>query len=323
MKSMITWVGVTFVLLAALAAFLIFWGVTHRNDKKEGFGDRLKVAEVKSANSASSWRDQVSSRLQGAADRMEKVSVKKGKTSLADTLAQADIRMRTSEWFMIQVALAVAFGSVAFWRWGVIQAVLFAVAAYLAPSFYAKLRTGKRLRGFNTQLPQTLNMISNGLKAGYSLPQALENVAETMESPSGEEFGKAIREINLGGSIDEALANLVRRVSSEDLDLVVTAILVHRNVGGNLAEILSTISHTIRERIRIRGEIRTLTAQARLSGLFISVIPIGLGILLYFIAPSYFGPMTSNILGWAMLVGAGCMIVVGNLVMRKFIAIEV
>jgi tight adherence protein B len=308
---------------AAVAVFLVFWGLTHMGAKKAAFGARLNPADAQGANSIASLKGQATDRIQAAADHFGKADVKRGKSSLADALAKADLKMRTSEYFMLQILLMATVGSLAAWRWGLIQAVIVMVAAYFAPGFFLKYRATRRLNAFSAQLPQTLNVISNGLKAGYSLSQALENAAETMEAPSGEELGKAVREINLGGSLEEALEHLVKRVESDDLDLLVTAILVHRSVGGNLAEILDTIRHTIRERIRIKGEIRTLTAQARLSGVFISVIPVGLGVLLYFIAPGYFGPMTSNILGWLMLAGAGVMIVVGNIVMRKFVAIEV
>jgi tight adherence protein B len=318
-----TWIYAAFALSVAVSGFLIFWGFTHRGAKKAVFGERLKSLDGTQVNPLTRWHGEVNSRLQTAADHFGKADVKKGKSSMADRLAKADLRMRTSEYFMIQIALVAFVGSVALWRWGLIQALVAMILTFLAPGVYLQYRTRRRLKAFDTQLPQALNILSNGLKAGYSLPQALENVGETLESPSGEEFAKAIREINLGGTLDEALGHLVKRLESADLDLVVTAILIHRNVGGNLAEIMDTIGHTIRERVRIRGEIRTLTAQARLSGLFISIIPIALGVLLYFIAPGYFTPMTSNILGWAMLAAAGVMIFVGNVVMRKFVAIEV
>ena len=317
------WVDAAFVLSALAALFLIYWGYTHRGAKREAFGQRLKPEEANGINMVAKWQEEAQEKLQVAAERFGKADPKKGKSSLADMLVKADLRMRTSEYFMVQIALMGTIGAVAFWRWGLIQAVIAGVVAYLLPGLYLKFRTRRRLKAFDHQLPQALNILSNGLKAGYSLPQAMENVATTVESPSGEEFGKAIREINLGGSLDDALAHLVKRLESPDLDLVVTAVLIHRNVGGNLAEILDTIGHTIRERVRIRGEIQTLTAQARMSGMLISILPVGLGVLLYFIAPGYFNPMTSNILGWLMLAGAGMLIVIGNVVMRRFIAIEV
>jgi len=317
------WVDAAFVALAALSAVLIYWGYTHRAMRKLAFGERLKPAEADGINQLAKWQTEAVDKLQDAADRFGKANPKKGRSSMADILAKADLRMRTSEYYMIQFGLMAGVGAVAFWRWGIIQAAIAVVVGYFIPSFYVKFRTRRRLKAFDHQLPQALNILSNGLKAGYSLPQAMANVSETVEAPAGEEFGKAIKEINLGGTLDDALAHLVKRLESPDLDLVVTAILIHRGVGGNLAEILDTIGHTIRERVRIRGEIATLTAQARMSGLLISVIPIALAVLLYFIAPGYFTPMTNNILGWGMLAAAGLLIFTGNVVMRKFVEIEI
>src|SRR5439155_2151695 len=134
---------------------------------------------------------------------------------------------------------------------------------------------------------------------------------------------RAVREMNLGGSVEEALNNMVRRVDSEDLDLVVTAVSIHRTVGGNLAEILDNIAFTIRERVRIKGEISTLTAQARASGYLITALPIVLAAFMYFVTPTYFRPMFGSIIGWILLAIGGFMIFVGNLIIRRVVAIEV
>jgi tight adherence protein B len=138
-----------------------------------------------------------------------------------------------------------------------------------------------------------------------------------------DEFARAVREMNLGGSVDEALQNMVRRIDSPDFDLVVTAVAIHRTVGGNLAEILDNIAYTIRERIRIKGEIQTLTAQARASGWIITVLPIALATFMAFITPTYFRPMLENPIGWAMI-GAGIFLIfIGNVLIRKVVQIEV
>jgi tight adherence protein B len=138
-----------------------------------------------------------------------------------------------------------------------------------------------------------------------------------------DEFARAVREMNLGGSVDEALQNMVRRIDSPDFDLVVTAVAIHRTVGGNLAEILDNIAYTIRERIRIKGEIQTLTAQARASGWIITVLPIALATFMAFITPTYFRPMLENPVGWVMI-GAGIFLIfIGNVLIRKVVQIEV
>src|SRR5256714_780361 len=169
----------------------------------------------------------------------------------------------------------------------------------------------------------TLTLLSNAIKAGYSFAQAIDTVAKNAVPPIGDEFGRAVREMNLGGSPDEALMNITKRVISPDFDLVATAYSIHRTVGGNLAEILDNIAYTIRERVRIKGEIATLTAQARASGTLITALPIVLAAFMYFVTPTYFRPMFGSIIGWILLAIGGFMIFVGNLIIRRVVAIEV
>src|SRR6185437_11748412 len=208
-------------------------------------------------------------------------------------------------------------------RWGIIQAVIAAVIGYLLPGWYVKYRIGKRLKAFNAQLGDTLTLLSNALKAGYSFAQAIDTVAKNAVPPIGDEFGRAVREMNLGGSPDEALGNITKRIASPDFDLVATAYSIHRTVGGNLAEILDNIAYTIRERVRIKGEIQTLTAQAKASGTIITALPILLATFMFFVTPAYFAPMFGNIIGWILLAIGGFMIFIGNLIIRRIEAIEV
>src|ERR671922_880945 len=195
------------------------------------------------------------------------------------------------------MSLTVVVGLIAFWRWGLIFGLLF-FAGYLIPGFYVKYRIGQRLKKFNGQLGDTLTLLSNALKAGYSFAQAIDTVAKNATAPIGDEFARAVREMNLGGSPDEALQNITKRIASPDFDLVATAYSIHRTVGGNLAEILDNIAYTIRERVRIKGQIRTLTAQASASGKLITFLPIVLAVFMYFATPTYFKPMTENPIGW-------------------------
>jgi tight adherence protein B len=166
-------------------------------------------------------------------------------------------------------------------------------------------------------------MLANAMRAGYSFPQAIDSIAKTGAAPVADEFGRVVREMNLGAPIEHALANLVKRVGSDDLDLIVTAVLIHSQVGGNLAKILDGISHTIRERIRVKGQISALTAQARASGWIITLLPVAVASLLYLITPSYFGAMFRHPAGIAMLVFAFIAIVIGNALIRRIVAIRV
>jgi tight adherence protein B len=164
----------------------------------------------------------------------------------------------------------------------------------------------------------------NGLRSGYSVLQAMEAVSREMASPISVEFARIVQEVQIGLPLDQAMSNMLRRIKSDDLDLVVTAINVQREVGGNLAEILDVISFTIRERVRIKGEIRTLTAQGRYSGYVISLLPIGLALVLFCVNKPYVERLfTSGWCGWAMVVCGLLMIGTGFIAIQKIVAIEV
>ena len=164
-----------------------------------------------------------------------------------------------------------------------------AFIGFMLPRFWLGRRKSGRLNAFNKQLPDTITLIANALRAGSSFLQAIELVVRESRPPISTEFGRVIREVNLGLPFDQALENMVRRVRSDDLELMATAITIQHQVGGNLAEILDSIAYTIRERVRIKGEIRTLTAQQRLSGYVVGFLPIGLAGFLFIAAPELHG----------------------------------
>jgi tight adherence protein B len=321
-------------LFGAAGVLVIFIGLATGRRASEGAEEvqnRLFQYGVGSGPTASTavareprnLRESIAGLFEPAAKRLGQGNVKKGKKPLAEQLQKADLKLRTSEFIAIQFGTVVALAIIAYLRWGPIQAIIAAVLGYFIPGFYVRYRMGKRLKAFNNQLGDTLVLLSNALKAGYSFAQAVDTVAKNAVPPMSDEFSRAVREMNLGGSVEEALNNMLKRIESPDFDLVVTAVAIHRTVGGNLAEILDNIAHTIRERIRIKGEIKTLTAQASASGTLITILPIGLAVFLYFVTPTYFKPMTENFVGWAMIGFAIFLIFIGNLIIRKITAIEV
>jgi tight adherence protein B len=243
---------------------------------------------------------------------------------LADDLQKADLKLKSSEWVLAVAASGVALGLLLALRFGSpIFVVVGPAAAWLLSGMFLRFRQKRRTRAFNNQLGDTITLLSNALKAGYSFAQALASVSRNASPPISEEFSRANREIALGISVDDALNHMVQRNKSEDFDLLVTAVQIQRVVGGNLAEILDTIAYTIRERVRIQGEIRTLTAQARISGIIITLLPFGLAAVLEVISPSYFGPMLSENLGHIML-GIGIFsIAIGAAAIQKIVKIEV
>ncbi len=222
-------------------------------------------------------------------------------TRIARDLARADLKLRVSEYLLIWVGCVVGVPVVLFVVGFVVPTlqspliyVFGALVGFFLPRFYVRRRQHGRLNSFNKQLPDTITLIANALRAGSSFLQAIELVVRESRPPISSEFGRVIREVNLGLPFDQALDNMVRRVRSDDLELMATAITIQHTVGGNLAEILDSIAFTIRERIRIKGEIRTLTAQQRMSGYVVGFLPIGLAGFLFIIAPSFMQPMFQN-----------------------------
>jgi tight adherence protein B len=264
--------------------------------------------------------------VEGLMEGFNKSLTKKGgRTSkLTEELAKADLKLRVSEYVMVIVGLIVLLSLVIFLRFhNPVLALIGIPVGYFAPGFFLKFRQRRRLKAFNNQLGDTIVLLSNALKAGYSFAQAMATIAKSSSPPMADEFSRATREMNLGVSVDDALQHMVKRIESEDFDLMVTAVQIHRVVGGNLAEILDTIAFTIRERIRIQGEIRTLTAQARASGYIITGLPFALALLLTFISPSYITPLFHEWLGY-VLIGMGLVsISVGYGIISKITNIQV
>ena len=243
-------------------------------------------------------------------------------------LARADLKLKVGEYLMMHV-IAVGFvGGLAWWFGG--QAVLSALigggVGFFLPGFYVRREQAQRLKRFDGQLADMLNLMVNGLRAGYSTMQALEAVSRELPPPIADEFRRVVQEMQLGVPMERALENLLRRITSKDLDLVVTAMNVQREVGGNLSEILDSISHTIRERVRIKGEIMVLTSQVMMSGKFLAAMPVMLAGGLYFLNRAYmmnfFNPET-RMVGIPMLVSSAILIAIGYFIMTKIADIEV
>lgn len=250
-----------------------------------------------------------------------------GKTT-ARKLAQADLKLTLFEFFLLK-ALAVATGlSIGLYlgRGGAVQQVIFSIGGValglFAPDMFVKYRIARRLKAFNEQLGDTIGLLANSLRSGYSLLQSMELVSRESPDPIGTEFKRVVREVGLGLSPQDALANLLRRMPSDDLDLLITAINIQYEVGGNLAQILDTIAHTIRERVRIKGEISVLTAQGRISGYIISALPLIIAVIITVINPTYMNTLWG--FPWILMpVCGGILMLVGFLTIRKIVNIEV
>lgn len=247
---------------------------------------------------------------------------------LSRELARADIKLRVGEYIGVMLIAAFGLGFLAWFYGGrtLLSALIGAVVGFLIPRIYVGRLKNRRLQRFDEQLSDMLNLMVNGLRAGFSTMQALESVSKELPPPICDEFRRVVQEMQLGIPMERALDNLHRRIPSVDLDLVITAMNVQREVGGNLAEILGTISHTIRERVRIKGEIRVLTSQVMTSGKFLAAMPVFLAVGLYFLNRNYmmnfFDPRTRWIGIPALIIGA-VMIFIGYNIMKKIADIQV
>ncbi len=211
---------------------------------------------------------------------------------VARELARADLKFKVAEYYALIFISTVALAGIAVLlqsQYPIVSLVIGGVIGFFIPRFYVKRQQGLRLTRFNDQLGDMLNLMTNGLRAGYSTMQAMEAVSRELPAPICDEFRRVVQEMQIGIPMEKALDNMLRRIPSDDLDFVITAINVQREVGGNLSEILDTISFTIRERIRIKGEIRVMTASVRTSGAVLSLIPVFLALALWFVSPEYIG----------------------------------
>jgi tight adherence protein B len=271
---------------------------------------------IQQATAATLLQDAVDRRLEG----------RDFAKSWKNQLAKADLKLTPAEYMGLHVASVLLFffigGFIIFGS--PIIGVPMGVVGFFAPRIWVAMKTGRRLHSFEDQLADNLQMWVNGLRSGYSVLQAIEAIAKEAAEPTQTEFKRVVQEVQLGIAMDEALDHLLIRMPSEDLDLVITAVNIQREVGGNLAEILEIISHTVRERIKLKGEIRVLTAQGRVTGYIIGGLPVVLLAFLMLINRDYVGLLfTNRLCGWPMLgCGAG-MIAMGTAVIQKIVDIEI
>lgn len=333
-------IGVAIV--AAIAILLIAVGIASSGGS--GISDRLEryasARGADAAKAASTGQGPISDLIaqsQALANLNKVVEGRDFGANLARELARADLKLKPSEYIFIVIGSTIGipvlmfiFGFFLPALGSPVALLIGALIGFLLPRFWLSRRKNGRLGAFNKQLPDTITLIANALRAGSSFLQAIELVVRESRPPISTEFSRVIREVNLGLPFDQALENMVRRVRSDDLELMATAISIQHQVGGNLAEILDSISYTIRERVRIKGEIRTLTAQQRLSGYVVGFLPIALAGFLFVAAPGFMDPMFANppaVLGLPagviILVFGGFMMFIGFMLIRKIVDIEV
>lgn len=239
-------------------------------------------------------------------------------------LIRGDIPLKGGEFLVLQGFLTFLFFLIGFMLTQKFYAgFLFSIGGGMLPRLWLNSAQKKKRRKFNNQLADALLVLSNSLRAGFSLLQAMEMVSQEMPNPISGEFHFTLREMTYGTSTETALIHLSERVGSGVLDLLVTAMLIQRQAGGNLAEVLQNIHATIQDRLRIQQEIKTLTAQGRMSGYIIAALPFGIAAVLSVLNPSYLSVLFTNRIGWTMLAGGLISQFIGFLIIRKIITIEV
>jgi len=307
--------------MAVVSTFLtVYLSILTIARKEESLNEKLKRFTAWQSPQSSSPRPREWKELLQIAGRLAPKPLSK---HLDKELSQAGVPLTGGEFLVLQLLglLTAAFlGYLLIGRF--IPSIIFSALGFRVPVIWLNGIKKRKQNLFNNQLADALIILANSLRSGFSLLQAMEMVSQEMPDPIASEFKQALREMTYGTATENALIHLAERVGSDDLDLMVTAVLIQRQVGGNLAEVLTNIHGTIQDRLRIHQEIKTLTAQGRTSGYIISALPFGLAGLLLILNPSYLKPLVTHPMGWLML-GMGIVLqVTGFITIKKIIDIK-
>ena len=240
-----------------------------------------------------------------------------------DSLAMAGIHISAQEFMLLWACLTLGPGLVGILVDMDLIAVLgICVVGFAVPPVMVQRSKTKQQQLFNRQLGESLTIMSNCMRSGYSFQQAMHSISKEMQPPVSTEFGRVVREINYGATLEQALDHMAQRVSSKDLDLLISAVITSARVGANLSEILDTISETVRDRIRLREEVRVLSAQGRMSGLIIGLLPVVIILILMILNPDYLTNFVQHWLGKTLLVVSVCLEIIGFFVIRRMVDIR-
>jgi tight adherence protein B len=243
--------------------------------------------------------------------------------SIANRLSRADMPLTVAEFLLIALMIAGALALLGWLRGGFLLSIVLGITGLFLPGLYLNVRANRRRDAFTNQLPDVLTLLVGALRAGYGVTQAIDMLVERMAKPASVEFGRVMRAVNLGMPVNRALNDMADRSGSDDLYLMVTAMNVQAEVGGNLAQILETITETVRERIRIKREIQVLTAQQRMTGYLLAILPIAFGVAVSLVSPGYLDPLFQPGMMRLVLITGVAMMVIGFLIIRKIVDIEV
>ncbi len=312
-------------LLGMLSVIVLFMGIASMmTAQSEAIQGRLGAFRRESVVGGQASQDGSSAFVTGLNRVLERRSFAQ---TIADDLARADLKITVAEFLIISISVALGLGILLSIFLKNPVPILLTPLGYFIGRMFVKNRIGARRNTFNEQLGDALELLVNSLRAGASLKIAMEMVVREMPAPASTEFGRAVREMDLGSSTEEALNGLLERMPSDSLDLIVTVINISHEVGGNLPEILESIAMTIREREKLKGEVKAKTAQQSASSYLVSFLPIALGVFLWLVNPEYVGQLPAWYMngipcGWILLGIAGLMVMAGFFVIKQVTAIE-
>ncbi|PTL76138.1 type II secretion system F family protein [Vitiosangium sp. GDMCC 1.1324] len=257
--------------------------------------------------------------LAKAYEQYQERYVVKSMNDLSDMFLFIDAR----QLLVLNIASMCLLGILSYIIFNPILCVIATIFGFFLPIILVKHYRKRRIKKFNVQLVDALQAMANAFKAGLTFPQAIEHVAREAQPPLAQEFGLFVKEVKLGVPLEEALINMGRRVGSDDLELVVVATNIARQLGGNMAEMFETISSVIRERFRLEGKIDALTAQGKLQGWVVAAMPAILGIVLNYMRPDLMEPMMDHWFGYVLVTVIAIMEVLGVIIIRRIVNIDI
>ncbi|MBI5396685.1 MAG: type II secretion system F family protein [Verrucomicrobia bacterium] len=307
---------------AATAVLLVLWLQRMFTQKEDALRKRIEsIATENVARAQAAARQQPAT--MGISALLSRVLGARYARTQADMLAGADVAFRVGEFISLRICLAaigMAGGLVLIEQ--MLAALVLAILGYLMPALYVRMRRNRRRVNFDIQLPDTLQLITNSLRSGFSFNKSIEVAGQSAVPPMSHELAVVLREITLGMSPDDALHNMARRVQSPDFDIVVSAYLIQREVGGNLAVVMEKVADTVRQRLRLRGEMKVLTAQGVFSGWIVGLLPVAVFGVLCVASPGYFDPLVTDPMGIKLLAFAVTFQIIGVLAIKKIVSIK-
>lgn len=239
-----------------------------------------------------------------------------------ESLEQAGLHIRPADFILLVCCIGVTAGLVGFASGGVLTGLLLLGITPVSAVLFLRILANRRRAKFEDQLGDTLQMLAGGLRAGHSLLRSVDAVAQESGSPTAEEFARLVNETRLGRDLKDSMLDAARRLKSEDFDWTGQAIEIHREVGGDLAEVLDHVGETIRERSEIKGQVQSLGAEGKLSAYILVALPVGMFVYLSAANPSYIGALYTDVLGWAMLGGSVVLLALGSWWLSRVVKIK-